>query len=67
MPAPHSVAPVPGLWQVDVPPGVTFQPCALSRLTALAGSYGYGPPDFSRGEDHWLKAVVGTGPLPGSA
>ena len=39
-PAPHSVAPVPGRWQVEVPFGVTFQPCAVSRLTALAGSYG---------------------------
>ena len=40
MPAPHSVALVPGLRQVDVPPGVTFQPCALSRLMALDGLYG---------------------------
>ncbi len=42
MPAPHWLAPVPGDWQVSVPPGTTFQPCDFSRLTALATLNGYG-------------------------
>lgn len=58
---------MPARWQVEVPPGITFHPCAFSSATALAGSYGYGPPDFSCGEAHWLNAWTGTGPLPGSA
>ena len=35
MPAPHSPEPVPGLAQVSVPSGTTFQPFAFSRLVAL--------------------------------
>src|ERR1700730_10122638 len=40
MPAPHWLSPVPGVLQVEVPFGVTVQPCEVSRLLALLGSYG---------------------------
>src|SRR5450755_4128177 len=42
MPAPHSVAAVPGFAHVVVPPGATFHPWAFSSDTAAAGSYAYG-------------------------
>ena len=67
MPAPQSDGPVPGRWQVEVPFGTTFQPCALSSAAAVDGEYGYGPPECSSGDAHGGKAWMGTGPLPGSA
>ena len=57
---------MPGRAQVEAPFGTTFQPCAFSSAIALAGAYGYGPPDFSSGESH-CEPWTGTGPLPGSA
>src|ERR1700761_7616327 len=67
IPAPHCVGPVPALWQVDTPFGMTFQPCAFSSETAADGEYGYGPPDFSSGDAQFGNASTGTGPLAGSA
>ena len=43
MPAPHWPLPVPGLTQVLVPFGVTFQPLSVSSLTAVLGLNGHGP------------------------
>lgn len=61
MPAPHSPAPVPGFAQVSVPPALTVQPLARSRLSAEATLYGYG---FER--SYWvvngLGGASGTGP-----
>src|SRR5512142_3270644 len=42
MPAPHSLAAVPGFWQVVVPPGATFQPWLESNWAAALVENGNG-------------------------
>src|SRR5580704_16691416 len=42
MPAPHSLAAVPGLLHVVRPPGTTFQPWPFRIVTALPGLNGNG-------------------------
>ena len=42
IPAPHSSGPVPGCWQVLVPPGTTFQPWLESSCAAALTENGNG-------------------------
>ena len=61
MPAPQSADPVPGRVQVSVPPGMTFQPCAFSRLVAAVTLNGYGLISAFAGV-YGLFGSTGTGP-----
>jgi hypothetical protein len=60
MPAPQSVAPLPGRTHVDVPFGATFQPWSFSRAVAPATLYGYGLTVSVF--DAQVPGLVGTGP-----
>ena len=61
IPAPHWPAPVPGLAQVSVPPGTTFQPWLFSILTAVGTLNGYGFFTAFAGV-YGLVGMDGTGP-----
>src|SRR5258706_9239040 len=61
-PAPQSRAAVPGFTQVDVPFGTIFQPLLASRVFALPGLNGNGPPALPWDDSHVVAGEAPTRP-----